>query len=130
MANSITKQTLHDGRKNLIVKIDILGDGSGEESATTLIDASSYNPAFTDCTLVRYHANLVGFTARLLWDATTDVPLCSIPDYEGHLAHDESYAYNGIPNNAGTGKTGDINITTYGLGANDHGTIILELRKD
>lgn len=130
MANTITKQTIIDGSKYLYVNIHIHGDGSGEESATTLIDASTYTPAFTNCTLMGIHSTLNGFTAELLWDATTDVHLISIPDYQFNLNGEQIGWGAGIPNNAGAGKTGDINITTVGLGANDHGSIILELRKD
>ena len=122
MANTITKQTIIDGPRRLIVKIDILGDGSGDEAATTLIDASTYTPVFTDCKLITLWSDLSGFTARLLWDATTDVVATSVSDTGDDLDFSE---FGGIPNNAGTGKTGDINITTYGLGANDHGTLIL-----
>ena len=129
MANSITKQTIIDGSKNLVVKIHIEGDGSGEETNTVLIDASSYSPAFTDETLVGIHATLSGFTADLHWDATANVPLINIPDFEYNLNGKQIGWFGGLPNNAGAGKTGDILMTTIGLGANDHGTIILEIKK-
>jgi len=130
MANTITKQTIVDGSKWLIVKIHIEGDGSGEETNTVLIDASTYNPAFTNESLSVIHANLSGFTCDLLWDATANVPITNVPDYEVHLSCDEMKALGGgIPNNAGAGKTGDILLTTIGLGANDHGTITLKIKK-
>jgi len=129
MANTITSQTIVDGTKNLIVKIDILGDASGEETATVIVDASTFTPAYTDCSLVGIHATLVGFTARLYWDATANVPLFSIADYEVNLTTQEVRRFGGLPNNAGAGKTGDVLMTTAGLGAADHGTLILEFEK-
>lgn len=132
MANTVAKQTLIDGSRNLVVKIYLESDGaSGELSDTVLIDASTYSPAFTDAKLVSVHANLSGFTAKLEWDATTDTPLISLPDYEVHYSGNEvGVGVNGIPNDAGTGVTGDILITTSGFtAAGDRGTIVIHLVK-
>lgn len=130
MAATVTKQTIVDGSRILIVNIHIDGDAGGDLSAATLIDASSYSPPFTDCAIKAVHSNLNGFTAELLWDATADVHAISLADYEATYGHSELMGrHGGIPNNAGAGKTGDINITTVGLGANDHGTIQIELVK-
>ena len=130
MANSIVKQTIVDGSKWLIVKIHIEGDGTGDEADTVLIDASTYNPVFTNESLVGLHANLTGFTCDLLWDATANVAITNIPDYEVNWSEDElPNKMGGVPNNAGAGKTGDILITTVGLGAGDHGTIVLKIKK-
>lgn len=127
MANTITRQTLNDGEKNLTVKVHIVGDGSGEETNTVLIDASTYSPVLpTNARLMRTHSHMSGFTAELLWDATANVPAINIPDY------DESSDFShigGLKNNAGAGVTGDVLITTTGLGAGDKGTIILTFSK-
>lgn len=129
MANTITKQTIIDGSKTLIVKIHIEGDGSGEETGTVIVDASAYSPAYTNCSLQVIHAMLSGFTCDLLWDATTPVVITNIPDYEAHYSSEEVGGFGGFPNNAGTGKTGDIKLTTIGLGAADHGTLVLKIKK-
>ena len=126
MANTITKQTLIDGDRNLVVHIHIDGDGSGEETDTVLIDASTYAPAFTNSKLIRVEATLNGFTIDLNWDATTNIPLISIPDYDFNV---DFSRYGGITNNTGVGKTGDVVFTTTGLGATDHGFMILEFKK-
>ena len=128
MANTITKQTIVDGSKRLIVKIHILGDGSGEETTTVLIDASSYTPAFTNEALYSVHSNLNGFTAELIWDATANVPLLHLADYEADWLQTETGGVS-IPNNAGAGKTGDILLTTTGLGAGDQGSIVIDIKK-
>jgi len=129
MANSITKQTIVDGSRKLVVKVHIEGDGSGEETNLVLIDASSYSPASTDIKIIGIHSTFQGFTADLAWDATANVPIINIPDYEYNLNGDQIGYFGGLVNNAGTGKTGDILISTTGLGAADHGTIILEMTK-
>ena len=125
MANTLTVQDIINGSSTLVVKVSIVGDGSGEESATLLLDASAYG--CSGFTLVKMCAQLVGFSAQLLWDATTDVHLISISEYDADCDFTE---VGGIPSNAGTGATGDINITTTGLGAADNGHIALHLKKN
>lgn len=127
MVNTLTNHTINDGQRNLVVKTHIVGDGSGEESDTVMIDASTFVNAPTDLKIVRAQAHFRGFSADLIWDATSNVDIFTIP------AEDEFSEcfrqYGGIPNNAGTGKTGDVLISTTGLGAGDEGTIILHMQK-
>ena len=70
MSNIIQKHTLVDGSRNLEVHVHIDGDGSGDESYTTLIDASSYSPAFTEVKLMGVQSNLIGFSAELTYEGT------------------------------------------------------------
>lgn len=124
MANTIQTQVMSDGPRNLVLNIYISGDGSGDESATLLVDASSYGAS--SLSLESFWANFSGFTADLLWDATANVPFLHLADYDVNYAPHKA---NGIPNNAGAGKTGDILITTVGLGSGDKGSLILTLKK-
>ena len=65
---------------------------------------------------------------ELLFDASTDVLIIGLsPDSNGF--HDYS-PFTGIPNNAGSGKTGDILFTTIGASNTDTYTVILELIKE
>lgn len=131
MVNTVNKQTVIDDTRNLIVKVDIVGDGSGEETATSVVDISTFlaSPEHgtpTGCILLGLESTLEGFAALLLWDADTDVIAYTL----GQTAIKECFErFGGIKNNSSTGKTGDIKITTVGLGANDQGTILLKLRK-
>ena len=126
MANLIEKQTVMDGERNLVVKAHIEGDGSGEETATFLIDMSAYSNSPTSLKLLHLKAALTGFSAELYWDATSDIHLFNVPDFDV----DQDFGdFGGIPNNAGTGVTGDVNITTTGLGAGDTGHIVLHFLK-
>lgn len=131
MANAITTQVINDGQRNVVIKVTIVGDGSGEETKTVLFDASAYTPATTNNNLRRITYLLNGFDAVLYWDATTDVVLMPLDqdlqedvDFTG-----ENTRYGGIPNNGGAGRTGDILITTTGLGSGDVGYIVLHLNK-
>lgn len=126
MANTIQTQVIANGPRNLILKCYILGDGSGEETGTLLVDVSAYN--CTSVSIRGVHSALSGFVADLVWDATTDVVALHLPDYEYNIDPDIRH-FGGLPNNAGAGKTGDVLITTTGLGAGDDGSIILEMIK-
>lgn len=130
MAATVTKQTILDGSRLLIVNIHIDGDAAGDLAAYVLVDASAYSPAFTNCRIRAIHSNLNGFTAELLWDATTDVHAISLADYEATYGYEDLIGRtDGIPNSGGAGRTGDILLTTTGLAAGDHGTIQLEIVK-
>ena len=125
MANTIEKQVINDGKLNYKVKVHIDGDGSGDEAATLLIDVSTLNHAPTGLVLISVNSALVGFTAELEWDATTNIHFWEIPDYDHSINLGEA----GIPNNAGAGVTGDVDITTTGLGAGDTGHMVLLFEK-
>lgn len=129
MANIVTTQTILDGSRNTIIKVTILGDGSGELTNQIIFDSSAYANDTQNNKLWRIQYNLNGFSGTLYWDATTDVQLMSLtPNY----AADQKFFWNGgLVNNAGAGKTGDILLTTSGLASLPAGTgeIILYVKK-
>jgi hypothetical protein len=125
MANAIAKQLVLNGTRNYIVRVTITGDGSGEETATRLNVTSG--DLGTACKLMAVQASFTGFSGTLLWDASTDVKATQIvAEKDVHLKWWKS---GGLVNNAGTGVTGDILITTVGLGTGDIGEITLFLKK-
>ena len=64
---------------------------------------------------------------ELLNDATTDTLIIGLsPDSNGF--HDYS-PFSGIPNDAGSGKTGDVKFTTIGASNTDTYTVIVEVLK-
>jgi len=224
MANTIVTQTLKDASKEAIIKVTILGDGSGEETDTILFDASAYavGGAVTDTNLREIEYALDGFSMNLSWDAstvidaatfsgsglddmatsstytgtenktyqveidgtgtpdtykwtdnggatytstvnivggavalndgveitflattghtlgdtwtfnaTTDVRLMTLVDeHQAHEKFDSICGLGGLPNNASTGKTGDIIFTSVGLGAGDTGHVLLRVKKN
>ena len=125
MANTITRQTVLNGARNVVIKLSIVGDGSGEETATSAFDASAFDTA--DAKIMSVKGSLSGFSLRLLWDATADVDAAA---FDAGAEVDACYRrIGGLINNAGSGKTGDIMFTTLGLGAGDAGHLVIELRK-
>ena len=127
MVNSVVTQTIVDGERNVVTKTHIVGDGSGEESDTTLLDVSTFTGTPATVKIVRIGGYLSGFSASLAWDATANVDIVNLPS-DDTLGID-AVPYGGLINNTGAGKTGDILFTTVGLGAGDEGTIILEMKK-
>jgi hypothetical protein len=129
MPNAINVTEVQDGEYLYIVEVDITGDGSGDESGTVLIDFSAiYNPHnYQDLALRKFIANLTGFSATLLFDATTDQKFLEIT--EGDSGFDYMVAGGPKVDRTTTGKTGDILITTLGLGSGDCGTMRLEFKK-
>lgn len=129
MANTITKTTLNDGERNLVVLVNIVGDGSGEESDTILIDRSAYaDAAGLKLVVEKIEGLLSGFSAILEFNANTDLPIAQLPD--GRDFHYDWRKTGGVASpKAGTGYDGDILITTSSLGAGDRGTFTLFMRK-
>lgn len=129
MANTVTKQKVIDGDRNAVIHVWIAGEAAGsDETDTVIVDVSDLSGSPSEVSLQKVHASLSGFTALLEWDATTDVPFFQLPD--GSEVNADFCGFGGLQNNAGTGVTGDITITTTGLdAATDHGHITLWVRK-
>lgn len=125
MANTVTRQVLVNGSRNYVVKFTITGDGSGDETGVR-INAVSGDMG-TDNKIMKVMAGFDNFSGSILFDATTDVLAMVIPP-NTFLKHDYKH-FGGIINNAGAGKTGDILLSTNGLGANEHGYIVVEVKK-
>jgi hypothetical protein len=129
MANTIDVTELIDGARNLVAVVNILGDGSGDESNTLLIDRSAYAPATgTKLVIDKLEGLLSGFTAALSFDASTDLVFARLPD--GDPFHHSWRRFGGIPSTkAGAGANGDVLLTTTGLSSGDRATFWLEMRK-
>jgi len=129
MANTVTLTTLFDGSKIFVGKVDIAGDGvSGDETATVIVNASTASPAFVASNIQKIWSSLSGFSATLLWDATANVVAYNLPQ---DVAEDIDFEeIGGLTNQGGAGVTGNILVTTSGLGAGDHGSIILRMYKN
>lgn len=127
MANTITEQTIVDGDRVTVIKYYIDADTAAEYTDEVLYDASASASAFTNNALRSIIYQLDGFSAKLSWDATTNVDIMTL---DQDLQEEVNFAeFGGIVNNAGTGRTGDILLTTTGLGVGDKGYIILHLHQ-
>tara|TARA_R110001583_G_scaffold83120_1_gene219813 strand:+ start:134 stop:535 length:402 start_codon:yes stop_codon:yes gene_type:complete len=132
MADAVTSQTIQDGEKTAILKFTNVSDGTGE-SAVKKVDVSALtkNSAGQTCTSVsvaRIYWATVGMSVKLEFDASTNVLLLGLP---ADITGDEFYdLFSGIPNNAGSGVTGDIDFTTTAHSSGDSYSIILVLNKN
>ena len=124
MANTVTTVYPINGSRHFTAKIDIVCDTAAEISATTIIDVANLTGTPTKFKVRNISWQLSNFYATLLWDATTDVQALSLNQYEGDL---EFFEETGAPliNNAGSGVTGKLLITTKGVAIGSTGTIII-----
>ena len=131
MADAVTSQTIIDGERNCIMKFTNVSDGTGE-SAVAKVDVSALaaNAAGVSCSEVRVmrvsHA-IVGMSVQLFLNASSNVLLIELA--ESSNGHIDFKDFGGIPNNAGSGKNGDILFTTKGHSSGDTYSIILEMVK-
>lgn len=126
MANAITKQTIINDSRNLVVKIHIVGDGSGDETATNLVDISALDSKADRVKITKIISSLEGFSVNLIFDATANVDIMTLTQTDTTLDFTD---IGGLVNNAGSGRTGDILMDTVGLAAAEEGTIILHMKK-
>ena len=132
MADTVTSQTIQDGERVAVLKFTNVSDGTGE-SAVKKVDVSALttNSAGESCTSVsiaRIYWACVGMRVNIEFDATTNVLSMTLPaDSTGDEYYD---LFSGIPNNAGSGVTGDIDFTTVGHSSGDAYMIILVLNKN
>tara|TARA_B100000965_G_scaffold404071_1_gene433805 strand:+ start:4772 stop:5179 length:408 start_codon:yes stop_codon:yes gene_type:complete len=132
MADAVTSQTIQDGARNLIMKFTNVSDGSGE-SAVAKVDVSalSVDPMTgATCTRVaisKIQFSTVGMSVKIEFDASSNVLAAHLPaDYADEL---DFTSFTGIPNNAGSGVTGDIDFTTVGHSSGDAYTVVLTMVK-
>ena len=131
MADAVSSQTLVDTDKRTVIKLTNLSDGGGE-SAVKKVDVSTLSGAPSRVTIDQIWYDIGGMRVQIDFDATTNVPAlvlggsAAAGNVQGHL---DFRSFGGIKNNAGSGITGDIDVTTSGHTNLDHYTIILELRK-
>ena len=132
MADAVTSQTIQDGNNTAILKFTNVSDGTGE-SAVKRVDVSALEPnskgdACTSVSVARIYWATRGMGVNIEFDASTNVLLTGLPaDSTGDEYYD---LFTGIPNNAGSGVTGDIDFTTVGHSSGDTYSIILVLNKN
>ena len=133
MADTVTSQTIADGDKIAILKFTNVSDGTGE-SAVKKVDvsalaANSQGAACTGVKVAKIWWACRGMGVNIEFDASTNVLITGLPaDSTGDEYYDDRFS--GIPNNAGSGVTGDIDFTTVGHSSCDAYSIILVLNKN
>jgi hypothetical protein len=131
MADVVTSQTIQDGERIAVLKFTNVSDGSGESAVkkvdVSALNANSLGEACTRVSVARIYWATRGMGVNLEFDASTNVLLTGLPaDSTGDEYYD---LFGAIPNNAGSGITGDIDLTTVGHSSGDTYSIILVLNK-
>ena len=131
MADTVTSQTIQDGDKIAVLKFTNASDGTGESAVkkvdVSALNANSLGQSCTSVTISRIYWACVGMRVNIEFDASTNVLAMPLPaDSTGDEYYD---LFTGIPNNAGSGVTGDIDFTTVGHSDGDAYSIILVLTK-
>jgi hypothetical protein len=122
MADAVTSQPLMVGSHNAVMKFTNDSDGTGE-SKVLKIDASALE--FTSPKITRIWYSTHGLAIRLYFDATADVVALVLgKDEAGYFDFRD---FGGIPNNSGSGSTGDILLSTSGAVSGEGYTIIIEV---
>ena len=136
MADAVTSQTLVDGDKTAVIKLTNISDGTGVSSVKKIdvsaLNANSNGDACTRVSITQVWYDVGGLRAALEFDASSNVVglvLGGSAAAGTTMGYMDFRSFNGIKNNAGSGITGDIDLTTHGHTAHDHYTIILELSK-
>ena len=131
MADAVTTQTILDGEHLVIQKFTNISDGTGETAVNKVIVANlapnSFGLACNGVKINKIWAQTQGMSVDILWDATTDVLCETIPENQFYLMDYSSFG--GLPNNAGSGVTGDVLFTTVGAASGDRYTITIEAIK-
>ena len=133
MADAVTSTTISDGTHKAVIQLTNLSDGTGED-AVNKVDVSGLatredGTACSSVLIEKVSHSIIGFTqVQLLFDATTNtIALGLAQDSNGHMDFSE---FGGLKNTSGSGKTGDILLTTIGASSNDSYVIVLELIKN
>ena len=96
---------------------------TGTNSAASLVDVSAAEGAATDPRLSIVSVSWsVAAQTDILWDATSNVVALSLSG-SGNMGH--THDMPAIPNNAGSGVTGDVLVTN----GTSVGTIVIKFRK-
>jgi|TARA_Y100000114_G_C11740988_1_gene318951 hypothetical protein len=132
MADTVTSQTIQDGERVAVLKFTNESDGTGESSVkkvdVSALTTNSKGESCTSVSIARIHWFCRGMGVDIEFDASTNVLAVTLaPDSSGDEYFDQ---FSGIPNNAGSGVTGDIDFTTVGHSSGDAYSIILVLNKN
>ena len=117
-----TVQVLEQGPRNYIIKVT----GTGGDSAVNIVDVSTLAPPCAEVRLMSctYDVAGAGGLVTVLWDATAAVTAMTASTGSGQTMCFRKIG--GLINNAATGKTGDVLLTST---ASTDYTLVLHFRK-
>ena len=132
MADSVNVSTIIDGPRKAVFYLTNISDGTGE-SAVAKIDVSGLNTSADGdaCTGVRIESlsfSTVGMGVQLLWNATANRLAIELPaNYSDSF---DFSAFSGLPNYSGSGKDGDVLLTTVGAASGETYTLTITCIKE
>jgi hypothetical protein len=136
MADAVTSQKIIDDDRKLVYKFTNISDGSGEASVLKVdvsgLDTNNEGETCTRVTLTKLWYDVGGMRVTLEWAASTNVVAIVLGGSAAVGVSSGFYNFRkwgGVPNNAGSGITGDVDLTTHGHTAEDHYTIVAEFIK-
>ena len=131
MANAYTTQIIVDGPRNAIVKITGILDTSNQ-AQTLAVDLSTLTQGSTQLKPSAVCIHYIDYSitdqleVQLSWDATAQQVIMPLAG-RGRMSFKD---FGGLQNNAGAGKTGNINILTTGWTSGTQVfTVVLEMVK-
>jgi len=133
MADAVTSTTIQDGDRIAVIQLTNTSDGTGE-SAVTKVDVSALSTRSSDgatctgCKIEKIVYTTFGMSVKLLWDATTDTIALDLNS--GYSDSFDFSEFGGLQNTSGSGKTGDIQLTTTGHASGDSYVIVLTVLKE
>jgi hypothetical protein len=132
MADAVATQKIQDDGSTAIFRFTNVSDGTGE-SAVAKIDVSALAPdpmtnaACTSVSIQSIYYSTIGMGVKIFFNATTNVLAWQLnADWADTLDFSD---FTGIPNNAGSGKNGDILFTTVAHSSGDVYNIVMKVRK-
>ncbi|MAS97495.1 MAG: hypothetical protein CMF29_00975 [Kiritimatiellaceae bacterium] len=132
MADAVATQTIQDGAKTAIFRFTNVSDGTGETTVAKIdVSALSSDPmtgaACTGCTIQKIYYSTIGMGVKIFFDASSNVLAWQLnADWADTLDFTD---FTGIPNNAGSGKTGDVLFTTVDHSSGDVYNIVMQVSK-
>ena len=127
MADAVSTQIVHDGKRFTTMRFTNKSDATGED-AVQKVDISALAGAPSSVAIMDIWFATQGMAVELYWDADTDRLATVLPaDMSDHHCYEKT---GGLIMPADlTNPTGDIMFTTVGHGAGDSYEITLRLRK-
>jgi hypothetical protein len=123
---------IHDGPRNAVVHISIVGDGGGDLEDVVVVDPAAFVPPMDQAptlSVVKMWYDVYGFTTFLEYDyLTSDTPIWTMSPGQGSCVDLSLFGGLADRSNQLDGE-GKIKLSTTGLIAGDRGTIVLMVRK-
>ena len=118
MADAVTTQIIQDGPRNAVIKFTNISDGTGESAVDKVIVGNLSNLAngqpCTEVVLSRVQYYMNGMDVTMNFSVSSGTAGFIAKLNENDLGDMDFRDFSGIPNNAGSNKTGNISFTTTG----------------